>query len=212
MLLEECGKLLFFKIRPVFFFAMIAMPFILAGFFLSREASRLQTLKERFAAAARKEQLAMERKHRKERFIHRYSHTNPYFLDQVIESLPLLQAEREKIDSLLNHPAFPESTPLKERLSFIRENRLAFREEKIETSKEMKEIQEVQQHPVQMDETDLKQILALVEDIPIEGNFPKTNAPQLLIKDFRLKKLETPLYTEVFEVEMDLIKREFFEP
>ena len=76
----------------------------------------------------------------------------------------------------------------------------------------MKEVEEKQRHPVQMDESDLKQILSLIEDLPVDSFLPSAGSPQLLIKEFRLKKQETPLHTEVFEVEMDLLKREFSEP
>lgn len=212
MFFEKCGQLFFQRMRPAFFFTLAALPLIGAGFFLSQESIHLKNLEDRFAKTAKKEQLAIERKKRKERFISRYSHSNPYFIDQSIESLPLLQNEKQLLESLLHHPAFPESGTIKNRLSFIDENRLAFREGKIETTTEMKEVQEHQRRPVQMDETDLKKVLSLLEDVPIEKIVPKAGSPQILIKDFLLKKLETPLRTEVFEVKMDLIKREFIHP
>ncbi|MBU6382743.1 MAG: hypothetical protein KGQ49_01790 [Verrucomicrobia bacterium] len=212
MFLEKCGKLFFLQMRPLFFFALAALPFLGASLFLFQESSKMQDLEERFASAAKKERLAMDRRDRKERFIHRYSQSNPYFLDQNIESFRPLQAEKRNLESLLHHPAFPDATAISDRLHFIEENALMFQEEKIETSKEMKETQEHMRHPVQMDESDLKQILALIEDVPIENNSPAAYAPQLLITDFHLKKLETPLHTEVFEVRMDLIKREFTKP
>lgn len=212
MFLKKCGQLFFLQMRPLFFFVVIALPLIAAGFFLSQQAASIQDLEGRFSQAAKKERQAMDRKGRKERFIERYSQSNPYFLDQTIESYPLLRAEKQRLEALVMHPAFPDSSAIQERLQFINENRLAFQEEKIETSKEMKEVHERIRHPVQMDEADLKQILSFLEDVPIETALPKERAPQILIKDFRLKKLETPLHTEVFEVEMDLIKREFTKP
>jgi hypothetical protein len=60
-----------------------------------------------------------------------------------------------------------------------------------------------------MDENDLKTILSLIEDIPVDSALPSKSSPQILIKDFRLKKQETSLQTSVFEVQMDLLKREF---
>ena len=70
----------------------------------------------------------------------------------------------------------------------------------------MKEVDEKQRYPVQMDESDLKQILSLIEERQTSGRYKR---PQILIKTFTLKKCETPLQTEVFEVEMALLKREF---
>lgn len=209
MFFEKCGKIFFLKMRPAFFFSLVALPLFLAGLFLFQELMHLRELEERFIKASRKERLAMERKGRKDRFLERYSKANPYFLDQMIESFPLLQNEKVRLESLQSHPAFPESLSIRDRLHFLNENKLAFREEKIENSKEMKEVLEHQLYSVQMDEDDLKQILSIIEDVPIETHLPKDHAPQILIKDFRLKKIQTALHTEVFEVEMDLVKREF---
>lgn len=210
MFLNKCGRLFFLHMRPAFFFILVALPLLGSVFFLSQESTQIQNLEERFANAAKKERLATERKEKKERFVQRYSQANPYFLDQMIEAFALLQSEKERLQSIALHPAFPESRGIQERLRFINENKFVFQEEKIETSKEMKEVHEHLRHPVQMDEADLKQILSMLEDVPIEENLPKEHAPQILIKDFYLKKIETPLHTEVFEVDMDLIKREFF--
>lgn len=211
MFLEKCGHLFFLKMRPIFFFTLVIFPLILSSLFLSQKSSQLQVLEDRFAAAARKEKLALARKGRKERFLARYSNSNPYFLDQEIESFAFLQSEKRKLESLLHHPAFPESQAIKDRLSFLSENRLLFSEEKMEVSAHLKEIGEKQRRPVQMDESDLQQILTLIEDLPRESMTSSSKRPQLLIKEFRLKKQETPLQTEVFEVEMDLLKREFNE-
>ena len=211
MFLEKCGQFFFLKMRPVFFFILAIFPLIGSALFLSQKSGELEDLEERYAGAARKERLALERKARKERFLARYSNPNPYFLDQQIESFPLLTNERQKLLSLLHHPAFPESQAIKNRLAVLNENRLAFTEEKIEVSSQMKEVEEKQRHPVQMDESDIKQILSLIEDVPIENYMPTSGSPQILIKELRLKKQETELHTEVFEVEMDLIKREFTE-
>ncbi len=211
MFLEKCGQFFFLKMRPVFFFVLAIFPLIGSALFLSQKSGELEDLEERYAGAARKERLALERKSRKERFLARYSNPNPYFLDQQIESFPLLSNERQKLQSLLHHPAFPESQAIKNRLAVLNENKLAFTEEKIEVSSQMKEVEEKQRHPVQMDENDIKQILSLIEDVPIENYMPTSGSPQILIKELRLKKQETELHTEVFEVEMDLIKREFTE-
>ncbi|HSX10341.1 MAG TPA: hypothetical protein VLF94_01305 [Chlamydiales bacterium] len=206
---EKCGLIFFSRTRPLFFFALAVFPILAAALFIFMEKSKLQELEGRFAAAARKEKIAFERKARKERFIHRYSHADPYFLDQKIEAFPLLQAEKERLSSLLHHPAFPDSEVLKERLRFLTDNRLAFAEENIQTSSQMKEIDEKQRRTVEMDESDLQKILSLLEDTPIGPYLPPNDSPQILIKELHLKKHETPLQTQVFEVDMDLLKREF---
>jgi hypothetical protein len=209
MFLEKCGQFFFSRMRPAFFFVMAAFPVMAAAFFLYLESTELYDLEERFSKLSRKEKIAFERKGRKERFLKRHSHANPYFLDHEIEGFPLLQSEKTRLESLLSHPAFPESQSLKSRLAFLNENRFAFTEENIRVSNTMKEVDEKQRKSVQMDENDLKKILSITEDLPIDSELPPTGSPQLIIKEFRLKKQETSLQTEVFEVEMDLLKREF---
>jgi hypothetical protein len=209
MFLEKCGKLFFSSMRPIFFFALVFLPLLTATLLLFLEHTELQNLQSRFSNAARKEKIAFARKSRKERFLQRYCHADPYFIDHTIESFPLLQLEKGRLESMLYHPAFPESRLFKDRLAFIDANRLSFVEENIQASAHIKEVDEKQRHPVQMDEHDLKKILSLIEDVPIDTALASKNSPQILIKDFRLKKLQTPLQRDVFEVQMDLLKREF---
>ncbi len=195
--------------RPSFFFALLALPVVAATIYLSAELTFLHDLEERFVKAARKEKGATERRGKKERFLARHTDPDPYFIDRRIESFPLLEKELIKLNTLLNHPAFPECRSIKDRFEFLKENRLSFTEENIQSSGKIKEVEEKLRRPVQMDETDLQKILTLIEDLPSEPSDRETPVPQLVIKEFRLKKIETQLETELFEVQMDLIKREF---
>ncbi len=212
MFLEKCGRLFFLQMRPIFFFACILFPLLGSGFFLSQKSLSLEELKIRFANAVRKEKTALERKNQKERFLQRYSQASPYFLNENIESFQLLKKEREKLESLQNHPAFPESQTLQDRILFLNENRLIFTEQKLDISSLIKETEEKLRHPVQVDEDDLKQLLCLIEDIQVDSYLPILGSPQILIKEFLLRKCETSLHTEAFEIEMDLLKREFISP
>ncbi len=207
MFLENFGKLFFLKMRPFFFFALVFFPLLAAGLYLFLESSKLQSLEERFDSAVRKQRLFAQKEARKKRFLERYSNPDPYFLDREIESFPLLQNEKNRLLSLLDHPAFANSPLIKNRLKQIEKNSLAFTEKNILTSSSMKETEETLRYPIQMDEHDLKTLLALIEDVSDKT----TPRPQILIKDFFLKKIQTPLQTEVFEVEMNLLKREFNE-
>lgn len=211
MSFEKLGKLFFSQIRPVFFFVLAILPLVAASLFLLLEYTSLQELQERFRCAARNEKIASARKERKERFLKNHSHANPYFLDQQIESLPLLREERKQLESLCQHPAFPNHQSIQERLAFLDENRLTFAEESIRTSAKVKETGEKQRHPVQMDENDLQKVLSLIEHIPIGSYRPLNDSPQIVIKDFRMKKQQTSLQTDIFEVEMDLLTREFIQ-
>ncbi|MES2274350.1 MAG: hypothetical protein V4487_09195 [Chlamydiota bacterium] len=207
----HCGKLFFLRMTPLFFFFLSALPLIVAMIFLLLQNSRLEELEARFRETTLKGKIALEKKGRKEQFLKRFSHPDPYFIDQQLESLAFLEKEKEQLISLIQHPGWIHNESIQERLNFLNrgENRLQFAEENIRTSSQLKETDEKQTAPVQMDEEDLQKILALLDDIPIGSFLPLQESPQLLIREFRLKIQKTPLQTEVFEVEMDLLKREF---
>jgi len=214
MFLDFFGKLCFSHVRPPFFYAILLIPFLCSGGYLLNRHAYLEGLASQFLETARKGKSALERKTRKERFIMRYSKADPYFLDKQIEALSFLQKEQGAIESMVHHPALSNKKTLQERLEFLKskENRLSFVEENIRTSPKVKETEEKQRHPVQMDETDLQKLLALIEDIPIGLNAPQPNMPQLLVRDIKIKKTENPLHSEVYEVEMELLKREWIDP
>ncbi len=211
MFLEQCGKIFFSKMRPIFFFSLLISPLLFSLSYLFIQNNRFHELKDSFEMAIQKGKVAMDRKAKKERFLKNYSYSDPYFLDQQIESLHFLQLERANLEALLSHPALSKKGFLQDRLSFLdgAENRLSFIEENIQASSQIKETEEKQRHPVQMDEQDLQKLLSLIEAIPIGNYLPANRSPQLLIRDFKIKKQETPLKTSVFEVEMELFKREF---
>jgi hypothetical protein len=209
MVLEKIGQIFFSKMRPLFFFLLCALPLVISSLVLFSAKAQMQELEERFLKAKRKQKSALEKKRRKELFLARYSQANPYFLDQQIESFSLLQQEVQALKSLGSNPAFPQHQSIKERILFLRDNKLSFAEENIQTTAKIKEMEEKQRHPVEMDEQDLQKILSLLENVAVGPFTPVENSPQILIKNFSLKRKETPLQTNVFEVEMDLLKREF---
>lgn len=208
-LFEKCGRICFSSIHPSLFFVLLCLPILTACFFVYLQNEETNELEALYFRAKKKEKMALIKKGKKERFLARYSQSNPYFIDEQIESLSLLQKEKERLHSLLNHPAFPESTSFKERLKCIDKNKLLFTEGEIRTSKTVKEVEEKQRYCVEMDETDLKRVLSVLEDIPIDPFYPPEHTPQILIQDFQLKVQNIPLQPQNFEVEISLLKREF---
>ena len=213
MFLERCGKLFFSQMRPLFFYILTLFPLISSVAFLILQNMSIQDMEERFTQAIGKGKIATDRKAKKDRFLLRYSQAEPYFLDHQIESLTFLQKEKDRLSSLLSHPALPDKAALKERLAYIEgeQNRLVFTEENIRTSAQVIETDEKQRFPIQIDEDDLQKLLSLIEDMPVGNHFSARQGPQLIVRDLKLKKI-SPLQTEVFEAEFDLLKREFGKP
>lgn len=205
MFLEILGK---FSSRPFFFFSLLLVPFLAVFFFLFVQISHFQCLEDQFEYLKKKAERAYEKKERKDRFLARYKNSDPFYLDHQIESHRFLQSELNSLKQLFHHPAITNKAFLSERIQFLsgEKNRIAFTEEAIRTSSTMKETEEKQRFPIQMDEEDLKQLLTLIEDLEPQSEISR---PQFLIRDFRLKKKLSPIQTQIFEVEMELLKREF---
>jgi hypothetical protein len=125
-----------------------------------------------------------------------------------------LQKELSAIQAMIDHPALSNKGILQERKAFLESetNRLAFTEENIRSTTKIKETEEKQRRPIQLDEQDLHRLLSSIEDISVGQFDPIPKMPQLLIRDMKIKKIENPFHSEVYEVEMELLKREWISP
>lgn len=211
MFFERVGRFVFSKIRPQLIYVLLLLPIIFTGIYLFQKMNNLENLELRYREAIMKGKRALERKAKKDQFFQRYAHPTPYFLDHNIESLSFLQQEEKELSDFLHHPALFDKGPIQERIAFIQgdENRISFTEEAIRQSPQIKETEEKQRHPVQMDESDLKKILSIIEDVSIESHIPAPGSPQMIITDLSLKKSTKLLNREILEVEMKILKREF---
>jgi len=214
---EKIGRFLFQKNRmPIFLFSLSIGP-LLAAFFLCMEKQSFNALEETSSLAMRKAKSAFQRKTRKEAFLTKHENSDPYFLDKEIESLCFLNQEKNQLKSWLSHPAISNKDKLYRRIEFLEngENRLSFSEDEIQVSKTCKETMEKQRYPIEIDSGDLQNLLSIIEENPSEEMrvdnrpSPLKGRPQLLICNFSMTKKNTPLQNEVFEITMDLLKREF---
>lgn len=206
MFLEKCVALFFHKMRPSFFFILLLLPFLGSGLILIAQSKKVEELEFRFEQCVKNQRSALEKRERKERFLARYSSSSPYFLNEAIEPFVFLAKETASLKNILSHPAYPKTDLIQKRLQFLEKNRLRFKEEKVETFREFKQTQEKMEKPIELDEQELTDLLHRIED-PFSSSF--SNRPQLLVKELFLKKQKTPLESEVFEMQMQLIKREF---
>ncbi|MEN9654344.1 MAG: hypothetical protein RL235_456 [Chlamydiota bacterium] len=211
MSFENIARWIAKHLTPLSLIGLAIIPIALSCCWVALKASEIGLVRETFYTSLRKGKGALERKERKERFLQRFSHSDPYFIDRNIESLRFLNHEIKELQTLLHHPAIAYTTPIEERLKAIsdNENRLSFVENKTKVSPFCKEVEEKQQAPIQLDEEDLKKLLVRLEDEQIECYTSLDNSPQIIITDFVLEKIVTPQKKEVFEVQMELLKREF---
>lgn len=135
-------------------------------------------------------------------------HSDPHYLDKYIETLTFLLPETKKIEALVAEN--PENDTLVKQLAQLTSthNRLLFSEGAIRSNDQFKEIEAIQQHPVEMNEEDLKRLLCLIEGNTIWPYGPKEGRPLFVITDFKLSKKELADKEKVFVVSMKLLKRE----
>lgn len=210
MFFESVGKMVLTRLRPSVFYGILMIPLLGASLFLLFQYMDLVMEEESFWVSCKKAQKALERRSKKQAFLQQHLEFNPYFLDESIESLSFLEEEKKEVESLLSHPALTDKKALQARLSFLSEgNHLSFLEESIQNSLLVKETEEKQRSPIQLNETDLKRLLSRLEHVEIDHFLPEKNSPQIVVTNFRLTKKETPFKKEVLEIEMELLKREF---
>jgi hypothetical protein len=207
---ELIGRFFFQKQRALLLLALFVTPFFLIFYILTIRLVSLVRLEETFDSAALRGKSALEKRANKEKFLQRYTHFEPYFLNQHLETLSLLRHELTELTRLKRHPACQNRDQLNKRIAFIenKENRLSFAEESMLSTKRVKETEEKLLHPVQIDAYDLDQLLCFIEGIPIGSYTPHPHSPQLLIRDFLLKSRGNATY----ELDLNLIKREFSTP
>jgi hypothetical protein len=212
MFLANLGKICFSKLSPILFYSLLLLPLICSTGYCLIQMTHFLQLEEQFYRTCKKASVALQKKRAKDQFTSHYSNASPYFLDEHVESLQFLEKEQNQLQALIAHPAVSDPQVLEERLRFLTtSNRFAFAEGGIVSSDSVKETEEKQKYPVEMSEEDLKRTLSLIEDISIESYPIMEHRPQLIITQFHVQKKQTPVKTEVFEVDMSFTKREFLQ-
>ena len=173
----------------------------------SSTISRLAALDEQMELIHTRQRQAETLSKREHTLLNSLSQSDPRYIDKHLETLTFLEPEIKKMETFLSDAHVDEA--IHKRLHFLKEsNRLLFVEDKIRSAQKMQEVYERQQQPVEMDEEDLKKLLALVEGITIWPYGPKEGRPQLIVQDFSLSKKREHAQHNVFIVTMNVIKRE----
>jgi hypothetical protein len=126
---------------------------------------------------------------------------NPNYLSQVVEAIPLLIPELNRVQALARQ--YPSNTALQERLSFLQgdKNRIRFIQHTQHEGPFFQETELKMANTVQMNEDDLRKFLAAIE--ANESN----DRPLLLVKEFELKKTQEKADEIVYNVQAEIIKR-----
>jgi len=127
------------------------------------------------------------------------------YIEKELESLQFLSLEVKKLKTLL--ASDPTSAERLERLDH-QQNRLHFRERNFQRHENYQEVEVIQDHPVEMNRNDLKNLLARIENKKIGPFHPSINPPDLMIKKFELIKKPASSTEETYLVNLEISKFE----
>lgn len=134
-----------------------------------------------------------------------------FYIDKNLETLTLLEPEIDSLKNMQSNPNFNDDENVKKRLEALTgpANKISFTEGVVQSSPMFQEVSETLLHPVEINVSNLREILCLVEGISIGDCTPPPNRPQLIILDFKLDKKNVSEKNEVFLLNLKLLKREF---
>lgn len=140
-----------------------------------------------------------------------YKATDHFYIDKNLETLSFLDPEIEMLQKLVNNKYFAGDENVKKRLEFLTGpgNKMLFSEGNVENFPSFQETTASLVHPIEINDTNLQEILSLIEGIEIGPFKPAPNRPQLIILDFKLDKKEVYSNNDVFLLNLKLLKREF---
>lgn len=208
--LNRLGLLFLKKQYLIVWFILVSMV-VLACFCLAYvNFSKLDQLQNRLSMLQSRANLTLAKRKNKDHFLNRHILADPYYLDNTIESLQFIQPELSYLKTFSSHPAYKNTEKAQKKLQILSgQNFLRFSEDTIRPSAKIQETEEIQINPIFMNHSDLENLLCLIEEAPIGELISSDKQPQLVIRQFHLRK--TPLFdqNEVFSVKMKLLKREF---
>jgi len=189
------------KSNPLLLIALGLIPLCLVIWRLEEKSFELQIWTKKIEALEERALSAEASKASRDTVWQKAEHSNPQYLSQVIETLPLLTPELNRVQALARQ--YPSNTALQERVSFLKgdKNRIRFIQEAERSGTFFQETEHKMQNSVQMNEDDLRNFLTLIEDNGVKDR------PLLFMKDFDLKRLKEKADELVYNVQVELIKR-----
>jgi len=140
-------------------------------------------------------------------FFKKYGTVDRLYVDRVLTAAPLLKPEVTMLELIHAHPSLRSCKGIKERLEFLeKDNHPIFIEEATRCRNHIEEIDLRQKSPVEINIEDLHTLLSLVEGVSIGEHHPPRAAPQMIVRNFQLKRKKSN-EGEAFLLEMYLTQR-----
>ncbi|MCH9614546.1 MAG: hypothetical protein SP1CHLAM54_14930 [Chlamydiia bacterium] len=135
-----------------------------------------------------------------------YMDANHHYIETVLEQFEPLKEEGALLTRFKEDPLLQTTKALASELSRLKSNKLQFGEVSRKRFGGYVDLEVKLMQPVCLSTADLKDLLLLIENVPIEGHEGAPNPPFLAIKRSAIYQKDTHL-----ELDLTLIKREKYE-
>ena len=188
------------KSNPLLVLALGMIPLCLVVFHLEQKSVQIQAWTKKVSDLEEKATSSENTKSTRAVVWQSAKESNPQYLSEAVEALPLLTPEISRVQALARQ--YPSNGALQERLSFLQgdKNKIRFTQQAERSGSSFQETEHKMQNTVQMNEDDLKKFLTDIEAV-------SKGRPLLIIKDFELKKVKEKADETVYNVQAELIKR-----
>lgn len=139
-----------------------------------------------------------------------FSGADHFYIDKQIESIRLLEPEIESLRKIAAQNNVVDNEAVKKRLEYLTNtNTIVFTEGIVQKNPYFQETTETLVHPVELNLSNVAEILAKIEGVKIGSFKPGPDRPQMIITDFRIDKKTVDDKNEIFLLNLKLLKREF---
>lgn len=178
-----------------FLLFLALLPTLFSLFHLVQARSDIELVKGRLSALKAHVAFVQRSKHQEIERIEKLKKADPAYLEKEIESVVLLESEIKRLQAIPSDRAA-------ERLRFLKEGRNSLRliESNFRKRPPFQESDVKLERSIEVDAEDLKHLLSKIEMAP---------APELAIKKFELTRKASSPQEEVYQINFELIKREF---
>lgn len=140
-----------------------------------------------------------------------FRNADHYYIDKNLETLTFLEPEIQVLQNLVDNKYFAGDETVKKRLDFLTgpNNTILFSEGNIQSYPFFQETTDTLSRPVEVNLSDMKKLLSLIEGVKIGSFEPKEGRPQFIVLDFKIDKKEVTDKNEVFVLNLKMLKREY---
>lgn len=139
-----------------------------------------------------------------------FSGADHFYIDKQIESIRLLEPEIDSLRKIAAQNNVVDNEAVKKRFEYLTNtNTIVFTEGVVQKNPYFQETTETLVHPLEVNLTNIAEILAKIEGVKIGPYQPGPDRPQMIITDFRIDKKTVDDKNEIFLLNLKLLKREF---